>query len=313
MDFDTSLDAIGIDEGTDKSLLEQDYLRHYERTFAPLRDQAFQLLEIGVAEGGSLRSWSRFFPSATIIGVDINQQCSAYATDRVRIEIGSQSDPAFLADLARKYRPFIVIDDGSHRFDDSFVTFDRLFPFLEPGGYYVVEDLHLHYGNNAPGWSSPSGRRGADYFADLARQVGADFVEPSADLTTRYVCSNIDSIEFVRRAVIIRKSPRESDQARIADVIRRAFASNRPDTLFNLSGYLVRHGDIRNARDAASRAVGLKPLSGDYLVRLADLQLQMGERAAAAETARKLMQIAPEDIGIQRFCVSIIEQSGAAP
>lgn len=67
------LDAIGILEGTDKSSLGHDYLRHYERIFAGLRNDPIQLLEFGIAGGASLGTWSRFFAQATIVGVDINE------------------------------------------------------------------------------------------------------------------------------------------------------------------------------------------------------------------------------------------------
>src|SRR5689334_21721842 len=94
-----SLDAIGISEGTGKSFLWQDYLRHYERSFAPFREREFTLLEIGVFSGSSMRMWQRYFPRALIVGVDIDENARQYATDRTKIEIGSQNDPGFLVSL----------------------------------------------------------------------------------------------------------------------------------------------------------------------------------------------------------------------
>lgn len=89
------LDFIGIEEATDKSSLVGDYLRHYERVLSPMRDDEFNLIEIGVYRGGSCRSWERFFSRARIVGVDIDPRCREHATDRVVIEIGSQNDPDF--------------------------------------------------------------------------------------------------------------------------------------------------------------------------------------------------------------------------
>src|ERR1700689_2317154 len=127
---DQPLDTIGILEGTDKTSLGHDYLRHYQRIFADIRNDPVQLLEIGIAGGASLRTWARFFPRATIVGVDIDAACRRFAGDRITVEIGSQGDPLFLAELARKYQPDIIIDDGSHLAGDILLTFDRLFPAL---------------------------------------------------------------------------------------------------------------------------------------------------------------------------------------
>jgi hypothetical protein len=63
-----SLDDIGILCGTDKSSLRQNYLCHYERLLNHLRDAAFNLVEIGVHNGASLRTWARYFVRAQIVG-----------------------------------------------------------------------------------------------------------------------------------------------------------------------------------------------------------------------------------------------------
>ena len=84
--------------------------------------------------------WHEYFDQATIIGVDIQQDCRCYARDRIMVEIGSQEDPGFLADLVRRYPPRIIVDDGSHLAHHVIFTFETLFPALEPGGIYVIED-----------------------------------------------------------------------------------------------------------------------------------------------------------------------------
>src|SRR5688572_33433607 len=45
----------------------------------------------------------------------------------------------------------IVIDDGSHRWDHQRTALKELFPMVEPGGYYVVEDIHTSYEPNFAG------------------------------------------------------------------------------------------------------------------------------------------------------------------
>ena len=92
------------------------------------------LVEIGVFNGASTRMWKRYFPKATIIGVDIQERCKALEEDRIKIEIGSQSDGPFIDALLEEYPPTVMIDDGSHVASDIIFTFERAFPALLPGG-----------------------------------------------------------------------------------------------------------------------------------------------------------------------------------
>lgn len=123
---------------TDKGTLKHRYTEVYERYFAPLRGRPLTILEIGVACGASLKTWSRYFgPSAKVIGVDIRPECAALCGeyDNIDIRIGDavELDPGEPLD--------IVIDDGSHVSLDIVRAFARLWPFVKSGGYFVVEDL----------------------------------------------------------------------------------------------------------------------------------------------------------------------------
>ena len=133
-----SLDSIGIRAGTDKSCLRQDYLVHYQRMLEPYRARPITLLEIGVHNGASLRMWDQYLESASIVGIDIEPMTRRFAGGRVRIEIGSQADAGFLAELSRKYRPDVIIDDGSHLDEHQIFSFEHLFGGLQPGGLYIV-------------------------------------------------------------------------------------------------------------------------------------------------------------------------------
>ena len=55
----------------------QHYLDIYERNLACYRDRPLFFLEIGIFDGGSLDMWRRYFGAeATIVGIDINQDCA---------------------------------------------------------------------------------------------------------------------------------------------------------------------------------------------------------------------------------------------
>ena len=80
----------------------------------------------------------------------INPWCKQFdGGERTIVEIGSQDDPEFLAGLSRKYSPTIIIDDGSHLAHHVTYTYEHLFPFLQPGGLYVIEDIFFHLGPHA--------------------------------------------------------------------------------------------------------------------------------------------------------------------
>ena len=127
------------------------YFEIYERFFARLRDRAeLRLLEIGVFRGGSLDLWKSYFHrDALVVGVDIDPACKAFARpeSKVAVEIGDQSDPAFLKSVALRYGPFdVIIDDGGHMTSQQIASFDALYPeALTDDGIYLVEDLHTNF------------------------------------------------------------------------------------------------------------------------------------------------------------------------
>ena len=123
------------------------YFDIYHRHFAGFRGQPLTLIEIGVFNGGSLRMWRDYFgPQATIVGVDINPQCSQYAEPGIDIVIGDQGDRAFLRTLSDRYPGFaILVDDGGHRMHQQIATFEELYPRLRSDGVYLCEDTHTSY------------------------------------------------------------------------------------------------------------------------------------------------------------------------
>jgi len=132
---------------TDK--LEHGYIEVYESYFNQIKDKKLKILEIGIADGKSLLTWSDYFENSQIIGIDIhNINIVEKKLDRKNIEIyqGSQSDKNFIKKIIEKYNNFdIIIDDGSHFAKDVKKSFDLLFPYLTNNGLYIVEDIQTSY------------------------------------------------------------------------------------------------------------------------------------------------------------------------
>lgn len=140
-----TLDEIALKYKTDKSSEFHNYTEKYERYFSPFRNEKIKILEIGIQNGYSLKTWKEYFSNAEIFGVDI-VDCKEMNEDRINTLKGSQSDTIFLKNMNEQYGPFdIIIDDGSHYSSDMTITFESLFPLLKRGGLYVVEDLHCLY------------------------------------------------------------------------------------------------------------------------------------------------------------------------
>lgn len=123
------------------------YIPLYDRYFAPYRNRPVRFLEIGVSQGGSLQMWRKYLgEEATIFGIDINPACAEMDGEAGQVRIGSQDDTAFLSRVVDEMGGIdVVLDDGSHHMDHVRASLAYLYPRLNPGGIYFIEDLHTAY------------------------------------------------------------------------------------------------------------------------------------------------------------------------
>lgn len=123
------------------------YIPIYDRYFSPFRGTNFRFLEIGVAEGGSLQLWRKYFgQSATIFGIDIDEDCARFDGASAQVRIGSQDDPDFLNRVVDEMGGVdVVLDDGSHMMPHIETSLRTLFPRMSANGVYMIEDLHTSY------------------------------------------------------------------------------------------------------------------------------------------------------------------------
>ena len=158
----------------------------YPKHFGPRRDIIKTVLEIGVHAGGSLRMWEEYFPKAQIYGIDI---IDCFQDEgRIKFRQGNQADSAFLLDVTSEVGSWdIVIDDGSHVFNDQKVSFETLWPHLSQGGLYAIEDVMRRHSGSLPC---------IDYFRDVIRTKFTDEA-PVVD---------IKSITFYPHIIIVEKS-----------------------------------------------------------------------------------------------------------
>lgn len=128
---------------TDKGFPGHWYTEAYDRFLRPWRDQPIRILEIGIADGGSLLMWLDYFPKATIHGIDIADG-ARLENARVRTCVADQAKRDQLKRCLDKFggQFDLLIDDGGHSMEQQQVSFGFLFPYVLPGGFYSIEDLH---------------------------------------------------------------------------------------------------------------------------------------------------------------------------
>jgi len=125
------------------------YINEWDKIFSTYHDKDVNLFEIGVHNGGSLEIWADYFKNAKqIVGCDIDEACRKleFEDPRVSVIIGdvnTDSVEAAVKALAKNFD--IIIDDGSHSSSDIIRAFSRYFNILNPGGLYIIEDLHASY------------------------------------------------------------------------------------------------------------------------------------------------------------------------
>lgn len=107
------------------------------------------ILEIGMLQGGSLVLFDKLYAPEKLVGVDIRRKPIAplerYRDNKeyiVPFYGTSQDDPELSSILQREFPEDIdlIVDDASHQYELTRATFHLCFPFLKPGGVYVVED-----------------------------------------------------------------------------------------------------------------------------------------------------------------------------
>ncbi len=128
-------------------------LHKTERTIEFYRELAArrprQILELGMRDGGSMVLWDKLFEPNVLVGLDTRgkpiEALEAYRAERPHIRTYYGRNPDKRGGIMatrenfQKDGPDLIIDDASHRYEETRTTFENLFPLLQPGGTYVVE------------------------------------------------------------------------------------------------------------------------------------------------------------------------------
>ena len=141
-------DLAALANSTDKGPHDHNFVEIYERFFFQYMYKPIRILEIGIYNGDSLRLWNNYFRQASIFGIDIGPK-SEYDTDIIKTFVADQANRSQLQSFIDTHGGDfdIIIDDGGHYMNQQQISFGFLFPFVKPGGYYVIEDVHTSLPN----------------------------------------------------------------------------------------------------------------------------------------------------------------------
>ncbi len=140
----TPLCELALKYGTDKvragDASHHDYTEFYHPFFQGRRVE--RMLEIGISYGGSLRMWRDYFPTAEVFGCDLDPN-TFFEESRIHCFHCDQSDAKSLQLVgpATGGNFDLIIDDGSHIPLHQVMSFQILYPLLNKGGVYIIEDV----------------------------------------------------------------------------------------------------------------------------------------------------------------------------
>lgn len=138
----------------------------------PFSKPVRNICEIGIYKGGSAVFYHKLFDPMKIVAIELNEDpvpveaLTSYIKSNslentIRTYYGvDQSDRAKIDKILNAEMPDqyfdLIIDDASHFLDQTRESFNILFPYLAPEGYYIIEDWGwAHW--DVPRWQDNGG------------------------------------------------------------------------------------------------------------------------------------------------------------
>lgn len=198
----------GKKHGSDK-ITHHKYHEIYHKYLKPFYDKKGGLIEIGIAEENSLKMWMDAFPNMYIYGIDIGKEDKNDKYTIFKIDQSSENQLKSILDKI-KHPIYFINDDGSHIPEHQLLTFNILFPLLEEGGVYIIEDIECSYWtrDGLYGYDTRYGYRHPksiiEIFKNVIDLINSEFCRKYTDDKVQHL-KYIKSITFAQNSIIILK------------------------------------------------------------------------------------------------------------
>jgi hypothetical protein len=188
--------------GGDKTSLGHDFCKDYDELFGKIRDSKINLLELGIFHGKSLAMWSDYFANGMIYGIDISlkdfydnekdlRRHGAFKNNNIKFfEQDLTKDMTNM--LSKLPNMDIIIDDALHQANVQYNNFLTLFPKLNKGGYYIIEDITDPFAI-------------MKLFSDLIACISNPTINSCKKSPSYSLATKIDSIQIKQNLLIIKK------------------------------------------------------------------------------------------------------------
>lgn len=205
----------------------KDLIDQYARFFSAHPEfNPDRVVELGMWEGGSVAFWFEVFKPKKHIAIDLQTRTDSPYFQKYVSERGlqnrlktywhtNQADTGRLNEIWKhdfNEQPLdLVMDDASHYYELTKISFETLFPLVKPGGFYVIED-----------WAWWHWKGLENYYAD---QI------PLTRLVTEIVEAAGTSANLIKNITIYQS----------ITVVERGDATRQQLGDFKLNNYIYRH------------------------------------------------------------------------
>ena len=217
-----SMEILGRKYKSDK-ITHHRYHEIFPHFISKFYDKEGGIIEIGVEQFNSIKMWLELFKNSHIYGYDININD---AGEKYTIFKGDQSKEDDLDRFINiiKTPIYFINDDGSHIPEHQVLTFNKLFPILEDGGIYIIEDIETSYWTkgdiyNYPtnyGYKNPNSV--VELFKNIIDCVNSEFLQENINSPIKHL-DNIKMISFAYNCIIIEKGTREKRPYRFQNML----------------------------------------------------------------------------------------------
>ena len=196
------------------------YFEVYDEILKPYQNKNPNFLEIGVAHGGSLELWLKYFENnINLYAVDINKDFLDYKFDDAKVDyacVDQSSVEHWDAYLKDKPNFDIIVDDGSHDSEHQIVTLLTLFPKLNNNGIYVIEDTHTSYWTE---WGGGLHKKGTliEFAKGLIDFLHHPHIRESAPPGLIEAFKNLKTVRFYNSMVILEKAVTRPSTEAVSD------------------------------------------------------------------------------------------------